>query len=35
LPPEEGALAVSPDERRILVMEVVTNMDIMLVENFH
>lgn len=35
LPPEEGALTVSPDERRILVMEVVTNKDIMLVENFH
>jgi hypothetical protein len=35
LPPDEGALAVSPDERRILVMEVVTNLDIMLVENFH
>ena len=35
LPPDEGALAVSPDERSILVMEVVTNIDIMLVENFH
>ena len=35
LPPDEGALAVSPDERRILVMEVVTSSKIMLVENFH
>jgi Tol biopolymer transport system component len=35
VPPGETGLAVSPDERRILVMEVVTNKDIMLLENFH
>jgi Tol biopolymer transport system component len=34
VPPDEAALDVSPDESRVLVMQVMTDMDIMLVENF-
>jgi len=34
LPTEEPAFDVSPDEKRLLVLQVVSNKDIMLAENF-
>ena len=35
LPPEEPGFDISPDERRILLLQILANQNIMLVENFH